>query len=59
VLKHNKDDAKENDGGKANYELLAIPIKQGFPSPLWRQSLGDPVFRSTKKTATRRPRKAV
>jgi hypothetical protein len=30
VLKQNKDDAKENDGGKANQELLAISIKQGF-----------------------------
>ena len=30
MLEQNKDDAKENDGGKANDELLAIPIKQGF-----------------------------
>lgn len=32
MLEQNKDDAKENDGGKANDELLAIPIKQGSVS---------------------------
>jgi hypothetical protein len=32
VLEQNKDNAKENDGGKANDELLAIPIKQGSVS---------------------------
>jgi hypothetical protein len=32
VLEQNKDDANENDGGKANYDLFAIPIKQGSVS---------------------------
>jgi hypothetical protein len=32
VLEQNKGGAKEDDGGKANYDLLAIPIKQGSDS---------------------------
>ena len=29
MLEHNKHGAKEDDGGKANDDLLTIPIKQG------------------------------
>jgi hypothetical protein len=30
LLKQNEDDSKDSDGGKANYDLRAFPIKQGF-----------------------------
>jgi hypothetical protein len=32
VLEHNKHGAKEDHGGKANDDLLTIPIKQGSGS---------------------------
>jgi hypothetical protein len=37
VLKQNKDNAKNNNGKKANYDLRALPIKQGW-SPRLSQS---------------------
>ena len=52
VLEQNKDGAKENDGGKTNYDLLAIPIKQGSVSIARRKVYADRVFRA--KTARRR-----
>jgi hypothetical protein len=54
VLEQNKDHAKENDGGKANYDLLAIPIKQGSVSIARHKVYADRVFRANKKTARRR-----
>ena len=54
VLEQNKDGAKENDGGKANYDLLAIPIKQGSVSIARHKVYADRVFRANKKAARRR-----
>jgi hypothetical protein len=48
VLKQNKDDAKENDGGKANYDLLAIPIKQGSVSVAGTSLCGSRILRKQK-----------
>jgi hypothetical protein len=48
VLKQNKDDAKENDGGKANYDLLAITIKQGPVSVAGTSLCGSRILRKQK-----------
>jgi hypothetical protein len=54
MLEQNKDGAKENDGAKANYDLLAIPIKQGSVSIARHKVYADRVSRANKKPARRR-----
>jgi hypothetical protein len=48
VLEQNKDDAKENDGGKANYDLRAFPVKQGSVSTAVRSLCGSRISRKQK-----------